>query len=98
MLMMREERLKKFIMFFSLLSQKNTLNKFQHLTLFVKVGRLYLGCGGVDWIKLAQDRDKWQTLVNFVVNYRVTQNAGNFLTNCKPVSFSRQNLLHGVSE
>jgi hypothetical protein len=32
--------------------------------------------GGVDWIDLAQDRDKWKTLVNVVMNIWVTQNAG----------------------
>jgi len=24
------------------------------------------GCGGIDWIKLAQDKDRWLTLVNTV--------------------------------
>jgi hypothetical protein len=33
-----------------------------------------VGCGVMDWIGLAQDRDRW--------------NAGNFLTSYKPVSFS----------
>jgi hypothetical protein len=27
--------------------------------------------GGVDWIGRAQDRDKWKTLVNAVLNLRV---------------------------
>ena len=54
-------------------------------------------CGYMDWSGLAQDRDRWRTLVSAVMNLRVPWNAGNFLTSCKPVSFSRRTLYHGVS-
>jgi len=30
-----------------------------------------VGCGYIDWIGLAQDRDRWRTLVNAVMNIRV---------------------------
>ena len=30
-----------------------------------------VGCGQVDWIGLAQDRDRWRTLVSAVMNLRV---------------------------
>ena len=30
-----------------------------------------VGCGHVDWIGLAQDRDGWRKLVNAVMNLRV---------------------------
>jgi len=29
---------------------------------------------------LAQDRERWQDLVNAAINFRVLQNAGNLLT------------------
>jgi len=38
----------------------------------------------VDRIDVAQDRDRWRALVKAVMSLR-----GNFLTSCKPVSFSR---------
>jgi hypothetical protein len=50
-----------------------------------------------DWIELAQDEERWLTLVNAVMNLRVPQNEGNFLTGRKTVSFSIKALLHGVN-
>jgi hypothetical protein len=30
-----------------------------------------IGCESVDWINMAQDRDKWRAVVNTVMNFHV---------------------------
>jgi len=57
-----------------------------------------VGCRYVDWIVLAQDRDRWQMLVSVVMNFRVAKNEGNCLTSCKAISFSRRILHDRVSK
>ena len=37
----------------------------------IKISIQEVGCGGMDWIGLAQDRDRWRTLVNAQMNIRV---------------------------
>jgi hypothetical protein len=37
----------------------------------IKTDLIEIGWDGVDWIDLAQDRDKWRALVKMVMNLRV---------------------------
>jgi len=38
----------------------------------IKLDLQELGCGGIDWIDLAQDRDRWRALLNAVMKLRVS--------------------------
>ena len=46
----------------------------------IKVDLLKSGVGGMGWITVAQDTDRWRVLVNAVIQLQVPQNEGNFLT------------------
>jgi hypothetical protein len=55
-----------------------------------------IGWDGVDWIALAQDRDKWRVLVNSILNLRVPWNAGKLLSGCTTGDLSSSAQLHTV--
>jgi hypothetical protein len=52
--------------------------------------------GSINWIYLAQDKDRWRVLVNTVMNLRDPSNAVKFLSSSGCFSFSGRTLLHGV--
>jgi hypothetical protein len=59
----------------------------------IKINLREIGWDHIDWIDLAQDRYKWEALVNTVMNPRAPQNFGKFLNGCTIGSFSRRALL-----
>jgi hypothetical protein len=53
--------------------------------------------GSINWIDLAQDRDRSWALVKTVMKLQFPSNAGNFLSSLGRFGFSGRTLLYGVS-
>jgi hypothetical protein len=46
----------------------------------IKIDLTEMEWTGMDWINLVQDRDRWQALVDMVMNLQVPQKVGNFFS------------------
>jgi hypothetical protein len=51
--------------------RKRPLGRPRHRGENIEMDLQEVGCGGMDWIDLAQDRERWRALVNAVMNLRV---------------------------
>jgi hypothetical protein len=50
---------------------RRPLGRPRGMWLDIRMDLVQVGWGDVDWVGLAQDRDKWTALVNAVINLRV---------------------------
>jgi hypothetical protein len=46
----------------------------------INMDLLQIGLGDMDWIDLALSRNKWRALVNTIMNLRIPQSVGKFLS------------------
>jgi hypothetical protein len=63
-----------------------------------KIGLRVIGWDSMDWIDLPQGRDRWRSLVNTIMNFRLPFNAGKFLSGCTIGGFSRRGQLRECFE
>jgi hypothetical protein len=63
----------------------------------IKMNLRQIGQGVINWIDLAQDRDRWRAFVNTVMSLRVPQNVGKILSGSETGGFSRRAQLQEVS-
>jgi hypothetical protein len=63
----------------------------------IKIDLAETGLGGVDWIDMAQERDKWRAFMNAVMNLWVQKNAGKLSSGYTAVGLLSGAQLHRVS-
>jgi hypothetical protein len=62
----------------------------------VKLDLGEIGWVGMVWIGLVQDMDQWRAIAKTVMNFRVPQNAENFLSSCTTGGLSKRAQFHGL--
>jgi hypothetical protein len=74
---------------------KRPLGRPRHRWVYnIKMALREIGYDDMDWIDVGQDRDLWRALMSIVMNLRVPQNAGKFLSSCTIGGFSGRAQLH----
>ena len=53
-------------------------------------------CGDMDWIDLAQGRDRWRAVVNALIELSGFIKCGEFLDQLRTLQLLKKDLLHGV--
>jgi hypothetical protein len=76
---------------------KRPLGGPRHRWLDNRMHLVEVGWGDVEWIGLAQDRNRWRALVNSVLNLRVPYNAGKLSSVQTTIDLLSSADLHGVS-
>jgi hypothetical protein len=59
----------------------------------IKIDLGEIGWNDVDWVDVPLGREQWMAFVNMVMNFRVPQNAGKFLSGCTIGGSSRRRKL-----
>jgi hypothetical protein len=76
---------------------RRPLGRPRHKWLDIRMDLGEVGWGGVDWIGLDQDRNRWRALVNSVINLRVPQDAGKLSSGLRTGGLSSSAQLHRVT-